>query len=249
VDSKGKVLVILHGWASSPERWRKVKRLIEKNSGWRVLAPSLPGFKTKLKKPWGLDGYVKWLKKWLDDQELKQVVLLGHSFGGRVAIKFAVKNPKRVERLILVDAAGIKDKRWLTRLKIGTFGWLANRFSFLKSLFPLSQIVRRFIYLALREKDYLSAEPVLRETMAQIIKEDLEPLLSEIKTPTLIIWGEKDRVTPLWMGETFKLKMKNATPHHRGCGARLKIIKGVGHSPHLEAPERLARVVIGWLKN
>jgi len=96
-----KTLIILHGWQSSKEKWQKVKENIESD---------LPGFKpeTQLKEPWSLDDYVDWLKDFSQTKE--KFFLMGHSFGGRVAIKFALRYPEKLYGLILVSAAGIKKK-------------------------------------------------------------------------------------------------------------------------------------------
>ena len=88
-----KTLIILHGWRSSKERWQNVKQNIE-SSGIKVIAPDIPGFKpeTALREPWNLDNYVEWFKGFLAEQRISgQFFLLGHSFGGRILIKFSVK--------------------------------------------------------------------------------------------------------------------------------------------------------------
>lgn len=239
-------IVILHGWNSNPERWQQTKRLLtNKNVG--VFIPALPGFgcelskfvscKLEIKKAWNLGDYCDWLRAWLKEKKLGKAILLGHSFGGRVAIKFTVEHPELVERLVLIGAAGIKDKRWQSRLKRGLFKIVAK---IGKRLVPggFGDALRRGLYFLIGERDYYLAKGLLRETMKRVIEEDLEPLLSEIKSPTLIIWGENDKLTPLWMGRKIK---------DRIADARFRVLKEIGHNLHLESPRQLAKTIRQWL--
>lgn len=196
--------------------------------GVKVSIPHLPGFGSRLNRPWDLNDYLSWLKRKIK----KKTILLGHSFGGRIALKFAAEYPTLVEKLILVDAAGVRDKRWPSRLKRAVFKKIACWGKRLKITG-----LRRWLYFLAGEKDYYRAQGCLRQTMAKIIEEDLEPLLTKIKVPVLIIWGRKDKVTPLWMAERIRLKVRNS---------KLKIIN-CSHSPHLQAPEKLAKIISQWL--
>jgi len=223
-----KKIVILHGWNSRPEKWEIVKRELE-NSRWQVWAPALPGFSHSLRRSWNLDDYVAWLTKWLREKKITRPWLLGHSFGGRIAIKLAVKNPRLLRGLILVDAAGIKDKSWRARFKRNFFKKLAR----IGRRWRHFNILRRLLYFLIREQDYYLASGFLRQTMSRIVAEDLEPLLEKISLPTLIIWGRQDSITPLWMARIMRAKIKKS---------RLKIIN-CGHSPHLQAPQKLARLI------
>lgn len=225
-----KTLIILHGWQSSKERWQKVKENIESEE-IEVIVPDLPGFKseTQLKEPWNLDNYVQWLKDF--SQEREKFFLLGYSFGGRVAIKFAVSYPEKLYGLILISAAGIKKEPRISKI-IPFF----KKFSFL----PGYQFLRKFFYrYLLRKTDYLLAQGALKETFKNILTEDLTPLLKEIKVPVLILWGEKDKITPLKDAKLMKNQIKFS---------QLEILPEIGHTLHLENPELLAQKVKEFLK-
>jgi len=229
-------IVILHGWNSNPERWQQTKRLlVNKNVG--VFIPALPGFGCELKKAWDLNDYCDWLRVWLKEKKLRKVILMGHSFGGRVAIKFTAEHPGLAEKLILIDAAGIKNNRWRARLKRGFFKVVAKNG---RKLIPsgFGNVLRRGLYFLTGERDYYLAKGLLRETMKRVIEEDLESLLSKIKVPTLVVWGENDKLTPLWMGREIRGKI---------VGARLEVLEEIGHSPHLESPKQLVKTVRQWL--
>ena len=238
-------IIILHGWDSSAKKWQAVKQGIEKQ-GIRVIVPDLPGFKqeTELKKPWNLDDYVEWFRKFSEEAcpEPARKFLLGHSFGGRIAIKFAAKYPERLKGLILVSSAGIKHKPSLINL-IFSSGVKKVKFIFLKipllkNLFP---VLRKIFYkYILRKTDYINAEkmPYLKETFKNIIQEDLFPYLSQIKIPTLIIWGEKDKITPVSDAYLMNKKIQNS---------KLEILKNIGHAPHLKTPEILAKKITNFI--
>ncbi|MBZ9572744.1 alpha/beta hydrolase [Patescibacteria group bacterium] len=235
-----KTLIILRGWQSSKGKWQEVKENIESDE-IEVIIPDLPGFKpeTELEKPWNLDDYTEWLKDFSQDRE--KFFLLGHSFGGRVGIKFAVKYPQKLYGLVLVSAAGVKKE---PRVSSKILGWGAKMVRTLKieempETKGLWQIFRKLFYrYILRKTDYLEVSGFLKDTIKNILKEDLTPLLKEIKVPVLILWGEKDKITPLSDATLMKKEIKFS---------ELQILKNIGHTPHLENPELLAQKVKEFL--
>ena len=232
-------IIILHGWGSSKEKWQTIKENLEKQ-GLKVIVPDLPGFKkeTELKKPWGLDDYLDWFTQ-LNNREDESFFLLGHSFGGRMAIKFAAKNPEKLKGLILVSAAGIIPKKCFMPNFISKMAKVGNKFSSLSFYSFFRKVFYRFI---LKRTDYIKAEkiPNLKETFKKIIAEDLTSYFSEIKTPTLIIWGEKDKMTPLSDAYLMNEKIPNS---------KLEILKNIGHSPHRETPKILAEKMTDFIKS
>jgi len=230
------VIVILHGWPSSSRSWERVKGLLEAD-GFSVFVPNLPGFGgTKPpKKNWGVSEYSEWVNKYIETINHSHIILLGHSFGGRVAIKMVAQNQTgRIFKLILVDAAGIR--HFNTREQAAS--WVAKRAKMFKSL-PGYGYLRWFFYrLILRKKDYFEARGIMREVLKRVIEEDLTPLLKDIKIPTLIIWGERDKMTPLEDGYLMSREIN---------GSSIKIIPQAGHAVNLERPEELTNIVINYL--
>lgn len=236
-----KTLIILHGWQSSKERWREVKENVENNE-IEVIVPDIPGFKpeTELKKPWNLDDYVEWLKDFSQDKE--KFFLLGHSFGGRVAIKFAIKYPQKLFGLILVSAAGIKKEPTLAGKILGRGAKTVKTLKIeeMPQAKVFWQIFRKLFYrYILRKTDYLEASGFLKDTIKNILAEDLTPLLGRIGIPTLIIWGEKDKITPLSNAYLMKKEIKFS---------ELQILSKIGHTPHWENPEFLAQKIKDFIR-
>ncbi len=222
-------LFILHGWGSSKEKWQRTKELIEKK-GIKVIVSEIPGLDTKISRPWNLSDYLNWFGN--ISREDSPFFLLGHSFGGRISIKFAAKNPERIKGLILVSAAGIKRKSSFLVHLVKIF----KKFSFLPGFSFFRKLFYRFI---LRKTDYIEASGNLKETFKKIIQEDVREYLSQIKVPTLIVWGKKDKITPLEDAYLMKREIKNS---------KLELLDNIGHSPYIEDPKILAEKIIDFIK-
>ncbi|OGZ23198.1 MAG: hypothetical protein A3A08_00895 [Candidatus Nealsonbacteria bacterium RIFCSPLOWO2_01_FULL_41_9] len=238
----GLPILILHGWGSCGENWAKVKELLE-TQGYKVIVPDLPGFGQSPIPAiiWNLDNYADWVKDFaeknnlgrLSGEQAEPFFLLGHSFGGSIGIKFAVKYPERLMGLILVSAGRISKRKPVKNF----FFLLAAKTG---KLFFRQRIFKRIIYRLAGSRDYLLARGgVMRETMKKVISEDLKPYLPKINVKTLIIWGDKDKVTPVADAYLIKKEIKNSV---------LEVIPNVGHRIRLEAPGILVEKVKEFIK-
>jgi pimeloyl-ACP methyl ester carboxylesterase len=246
IVGKGLPFLILHGWGGSSDSWIEVQNQISKQ-GFQVIVPDFPGFgkSPAPKDPWNVDSYVNWLNDFIIEinktrSELTEpIFLLGHSFGGRIAIKFAVKYPERVQNLILCSSAGIK-------LEVGPqqkiFYYLAKIGDYLFSQKPFRRFknrARNVFYQIIRRKDYLKANGVMKETIKNILGEDLLDYLPKVRNRTLILWGKLDKMIPVKYAYIMKEKIPNS---------QLIILPKVGHSPQLDIPEKLSQTLIQFLK-
>lgn len=222
-------IYILHGWAYSIEKWQPFVDLL-KEKGFEPVMLNVPGLTAPLDEIWDVDDYVNWLKKILEKENGK-VILLGHSNGGRIALSFASKYPEKVDRLILIDSAGIYHNELPIRIKRFAFGSLSKAGKKITNSAKLRKIFYRFV----REHDYEKANPTLRQTMRNLITYDSFPLLSKIKTPTTIIWGENDKVTP---ASDSKIMQKEI------AGATLHIIRDARHSPQFTHAQEVSEIVL-----
>ncbi len=231
-------ILILHGWGwpASVPQWVKVKELLEKQ-GHQVLLPDLPGFGNAPQppNPWAINDYVEWVNDFCEKNDLPQVFLVGHSFGGSVATKLSVKYPEKLKKLILVDSAGIRKKRFKKEVQKAVAHFL-NKFSFL----PFYGLTRKIAYrLLFRHSDYLLTEGVMKQTYLQVIGEDISDVFSQISVPTLLVWGGEDGITPLRHAHFINKSIR---------GSKLEIIPGVKHNPHKEAPEILTEKILNFIK-
>lgn len=238
VGGNGPSLLILHGWGGSSDSWRKVIEYLENK--FFVICPDFPGF-GKSETPgnvWDLNDYTNWLHKLTENLNLDSFFLLGHSFGGRVAIKFSIFWPQKIKTLLLCSPAGIKQKWGIKEKFIWILALIGNAIFAPKLMNRFKDKARHIFYKLIRNKDYAKANGTMREIMKKVIKEDLLPYLSEIKVKTFIIWGEKDNVVPAKDAYVFREKIKNSA---------LEILPKVRHSPHLESPEKLSEVIKRFL--
>lgn len=204
-------IVILHGWNLSGAHFSKTAKLLEKKE-FEVYMPDLPGFgKNKtLSKPYSLSDYASFVKSFLKKKDIKECILLGHSFGGRVALFIASEKPQIVQKLILTGVPGFLPT---TRGKVVFFLVLAKCGKAFFSVPPFSlfkKYARKFLYKAARAKDYYHAEGVLRQTFKKIVREDLEFYMKKTNCPTLLVWGENDKTTPVWIAKKMSETIKNS---------------------------------------
>ena len=228
---EGGCLLLLHGWGVDSREFEKLMNVF--SASYRVVAPDLPGFGTSGDPTgvWGVDEYAAWVVEFMDALKIDRATVLGHSFGGRLAIRIA-SDPAtagRIDRLILTGSAGLRHKRPLKgRLR----GWM---FRTLSKLFPglREKFARKFA-----SRDYLAASPLLRKCLVRVVNEDLAPRLPRIAPPTLLVWGRDDTETPVADGYT----MKSLIPD-----SRLEVLDGAGHFAFLNRPEEFARLMKEFL--
>lgn len=225
-------ILILHGWGSCAKNWSKVKGLLE-GRGYQILVPDLPGFgeNPPPTTAWNIDNYLEWVRGYCKKNNLSRIFLVGHSFGGSVAIKYAIKYPQDVEKLFLVAAAYLRRKTF----KIILFSVIAKIFKIF-SFLPFYFLSKRAFYkFIVRKSDYPYASGVMRESYLKIIKEDLSGLVSSIQASTIIIWGKNDDTTPVKNAYLLKEKVK---------GSKLVIIEGGDHDLERKAPVLLVEKII-----
>jgi pimeloyl-ACP methyl ester carboxylesterase len=217
------VRVFLHGWGSEATLFRKI---LEKCDNFVAL--DFPGFGGSEfpSKNWGVSEYAIFLNNFLTKLEIKNPLLIGHSFGGSVAIKYNVLFGG-VRKNILIGAAGIREKT----LKIKIYKIGAKIFK-LATLIPGLDLIRKKIRNDFYEKigslDYINSGK-LKESYKKIISENLSEDMKKIKTETVLIWGEDDAETLLADGKKINSLIKNS---------KLLMIKNAGHYVFLDQPEK-----------
>ncbi len=229
----GKPFLILHGWGSKSDTWQPVAELLAKEN-IKIIVPDLPGF-GKSQEPesaWSLDNYVDWLDEFSEQVPglQKGFYLLGHSFGGALAAKFSIEHNQKIEKLFLVAAAIVRQKTG-TKETISYAAKLLKKFSFV----PGYESLRKACYKFIVRSDYPSLSGVMKETYLKVISEDLSQKTFFIKVPTIIIWGDKDVLTPIGQAELISKKIE---------GSKLVVIPGGGHALQIKMPEALAEKIL-----
>ena len=228
IQGSGYPMLLLHGWGCSASTLSSIAKT-SVNSGYKCLSVDFPGFgaSDEPASVWGTEDYTKLLEAIVKEECVKNPVLLGHSFGGRVAIKYASRNNAR--SLILVDAAGIKPKRSLSYYRKVYSYKLLKYFVLMIMGKKKGNLYIDNIRKKRGSSDYALASPRMRQILSKVVNEDLKTLLPSIKSPTLLIWGENDTATPLSDAKT----MEKLIPD-----AGLVNLKGAGHYSFLDSPHQ-----------
>jgi pimeloyl-ACP methyl ester carboxylesterase len=233
----GPPVVILHGWGGSVETVRPIVQCLARDH--TAFAVDLPGF-GRTPQPtavWGVFEYARWVADFMDAVGCADAHFVGHSFGGRVAIGVAVRHPHRLNRLVLVDSAGIKPERtWRYHLRVR--GFKAGRA--LLGLAPVPrwrQAALDSLRRAFGSTDYRDAG-TMRESFVRVVNEDLRGLLPSIQAPCMLIWGENDPDVPVSDGRI----MAREIP-----GARLHVLPGAGHFSYLDRLPQFCQLVRDFL--
>jgi pimeloyl-ACP methyl ester carboxylesterase len=232
---RGKPLLLLHGWGTSLDAFADLTR--DLGRFFRVTAFDFPGHgHSELPSAtWTVDDFVGLTLELMADLGVERPSIIAHSFGGRVAIKLAAARPEAVNRLVLVDSAGVPPQRTVGRVVRRAASRFANAAG--RRLGQPGQAIRRAIVRRIASPDYLNAGP-LRDTFLAIVKEDLRPDLRRIACPTLLVWGEADEDTPLSDARTMARLIPNA---------RLLVLKNAGHFSYLDQYGRFRLAVMPFL--
>lgn len=237
---EGETVLMLHGWGSRASLFEELIDLCSKK--YHVLAPDLPGFggTEEPSEPWDVKKYAEYVLAFLKPYSPKSVILIGHSFGGRVIFKLSeMILPFKISKIILMDTAGIKPKKTLKE-KVSLYTYKAGRW--IMSLPPMKALWPDAVENMRKKRgslDYNAASPIMRQTLVKVVNEDFRHVLPSIKAPALLIWGTADAATPIRDAEL----MEKLIPD-----AGLVRVEGAGHYSFLEAPEFVGRVVASFLK-
>jgi len=217
-DPHGAV-VFLHGWGSQAADLKGIF-----SQCVNAVAIDLPGFgkSEKPRKPWTTRDYAEFLGIFLEKQDITDPILVGHSFGGSIIIKYCSTHPQ-VKKIILIGSAGIRNKPLrLVFYKIG-----ATMFNLIFSLPILKTFkmrMRKKFYASIGSEDYLHAGE-MKETFQNIIDEDLRKDMKKVTAEALLIWGEDDTETPLAIAREMSVLLPKA---------RLFTIPGADHYAFLD---------------
>ncbi len=231
IIGEGRPFLILHGWGSNSKKWQKVGELLV-GKGLKVIIPDLPGFGESQKPTisWNLDDYCSFVEEFVKFLNFEKFYLLGHSFGGALAVKFSLKFPEKIEKLFLVGAACFRKQTFRKKI-LYLISKIFRVFSFITFL-------RKAFYRFLVKSDYLSTEGVMKNSYLKIIKEDLSDILSLVQVPTLIICGDNDSITPVKDARLINKKIKNS---------RLEVLPKANHDVNSKCSDKLAETIIKFL--
>lgn len=253
VQSDSVPLILLHGMSSSLNTWDSVVFYLANHR--RVISLDLPGFGLTGPSPenmYNFDYYNKFIDSFTRRLQLAKFTLVGNSMGGSIAWNYALFNPAVVDKLVLIDAVGYPKRGESGSLgfKIASTPVINNILLFVtpkalvrKSLetiyFDQSRVtdaqVERFHDMAIREGNRAAALLIFKGSFGTF---QFKGKIKEIKTPTLVLWGEKDNLISVENAYQFNQDIK---------GSKLEVYPNVGHVPMEEVPERVAKSILDFI--
>ncbi|HEX7187730.1 MAG TPA: alpha/beta fold hydrolase [Actinomycetes bacterium] len=258
-SGEGPAVLFIHGLLGSHRNWAHLVDTLDQDH--RVLAPDLFGHGASAK-PMGdysLGAHAATLRDLLDRLGIDRVTLVGHSLGGGIALQFCYLFPERLERLVLVSSGGLgravspllrsatlPGAEWV--LPLVASGWVRGRAQALgrmvakvgwRASSELTEAWNGFASLSdadSRRAFLATTRSVIDPGGQTVTAHDHLPMSVEI--PTLIVWGTRDRMIPVWHA---------TTAHQAIVGSRVELFEGAGHFPHLDDPERFAKVLADFI--
>ena len=220
-------LVILPGWREKTESFNSLINILKDE--FEIFVVPLPGFQEKLEKPYTFEDYLNYLEEKLKNFE--NFYLMGHSFGGALAMLYSLKNPQKIKKLILYNAAILRVKKFTQKL----ISFFVNILKPFEKLFPekISFFLKKAFYrFIVGSYDYFLVDENLKKTFINI-NQDLREKAKELNIKTVLLWGKNDKITPLKHALVLKSLIKDC---------ELITLDG-GHSPHKENPEKFAEIL------
>lgn len=227
VMGEGKPLLLLHGWGACINAMAPIWMFFKEK--YKVYILDFPGESGKSEipeKPWGVPEYSELVRSFMTKLNIEKPDVIAHSFGGRVAIYLSSRYKNLFNKIVLTDAAGIKPKttlkKWMKKMLFKCGKSAIKTFTFGEK--------RNTLMIKYRDKhsstDYKALKSdVMKETFKKVISLDLSDKLKDITNPTLLVWGENDTDTPLYMAEKMKKEISD-------CG--LVVLKGAGHFSYID---------------
>ncbi|MCI8347285.1 MAG: alpha/beta hydrolase [Bacilli bacterium] len=183
---EGKDIILLHGWGQNIQMMNPLGDPLSKK--YRVTILDFPGFgeSGEPKEAWSIYDYALLVEFIIQQLNIKKPIIMGHSFGGRVAIKYSADHP--IEKLILFGSPCIRRNQ--------TFSVKVRILKSLKKL-PGMDILGEKMKKYIGSRDYKAASPIMRQILVNTVNEDLSNEARRIEEPTLLVWGDHDTEAPL----------------------------------------------------
>ncbi len=183
---EGKDILLLHGWGQNIEMMKFIgDRLADR---FRITILDFPGFGESDEPtiPWTLSDYSLLIERLVQELKIKKPIIMGHSFGGRVAIRYSANHP--IEKLVLFGSPCVRLQQ-----KLPLSVRILKKLKTLPGLDAFGEKMKKYI----GSRDYKAASPIMRQTLVQVVNEDLSEFAKKIEEPTLLIWGDQDTEAPV----------------------------------------------------
>tara|TARA_B100000963_G_scaffold326201_1_gene313068 strand:- start:13373 stop:14122 length:750 start_codon:yes stop_codon:yes gene_type:complete len=232
---EGEVIVLLHGLMGGLSNFKDVINFFSLKS-YKVIIPELPIYSLPLKET-TVTAFSDFLEEFIKYKNLSKVTLLGNSLGGHIGLIYSNKNPNFVKSLILTGSSGLyENSMGESYPKRENYNYIKRKTEevFYNPEVATKEIVDE-VFETVNNRDKLVRTLAIAKSA---IRHNMSDELPNIKTPTLLIWGENDLVTPPEVAREFESLLPNS---------ELKWIKKCGHAPMMEYPNEFNRILFNWL--
>lgn len=207
-------VLCLHGWGCSTQHFALIAADLARDYHVTVMDFPAHGKSGRPPEPWGVMQFAGCTREVMEQLHITPCDVIAHSFGARVALYLAAHWPGLIRRMVITGGAGLKKEPSAEQKKRSEAYQQKKKLLQGLSRVPLMSGVAQKSMDALRKKygsaDYNALDEEMRKTFVRVISEDLRPLLPQVQAPTLLVWGENDQDTPLWMGKTMEREIPDA---------------------------------------
>lgn len=240
--SDNKSILLLHGLGGSLERWSKVIPFFSNN--YRLIIPDIVGFgySDKPHVEYSIEFFIKFIENFIQALNIDNLYIIGSSFGGLLALEFAIKFPKKVNKLVLLSPAGMMNRvtptlnLYISAALYPTFYNVAT--AYYEMVYDPRSVTEASIRDFINRMSLNNAKYAFMSTLISLKNNpDLKDRL-KINIPTLLIWGKDDQLMPLKYAKDFKIP-----------NSKLVIFNNCGHYPHVEKVEEFNKTVFQFLNN
>lgn len=239
----GSRVLLLHGWGCDGSLMRPVAEALKAEH--RVMIIDFPGHgkSDRPPEPWGVPEYGEHLKEFLNEKGFTPCAVIAHSFGCRVAAWLAAEYTELFTKMIFTGAAGIRPRQTEESKKKAAHYQKLKKANETIRKFPVLRRTADRLQEKLRRKygsaDYNRLDEEMRKTFVKVISQDLTDLYANIRQSTLLIWGDRDTETPLWMGREMEKRIPDSA---------LILLEGGTHFAYLEQNNRFNTIATTFLK-
>ncbi|RDV14128.1 alpha/beta hydrolase [Pontibacter diazotrophicus] len=235
-EGEGEVLLLLHGLFGALSNWNGVVDHFSKN--YRVVIPLMPIYEMALHKA-GVPGLTSFVEDFVKLKKLKDLTVLGNSLGGHVGLAYTLKNADMVQRLVLTGSSGLfEDSMGGSFPKRGNYQYVQERvgYTFYDPKTATKELVDEVFSITNSNAKCLRIIAIAKSAQRHNMAKDI----TNIKVPTLLIWGLNDTITPPLVGHEFNRLIENS---------ELYFIDKCGHAPMMEHPEKFNSILEKYLVN
>ncbi|MFN5556751.1 MAG: alpha/beta fold hydrolase [Chryseotalea sp.] len=233
-EGSGPVILLLHGLFGALSNWEGVTNRF--SGKYRVVIPMLPIYEMPIKEA-GIDGLRKFVEEFVQAMSLKDLVIMGNSLGGHIALAYTLKNPDKVKKLILTGSSGLfEDSMGGSYPKRGNYDYIKERVAY--TFYDPSVATKELVDEVFETTNSIPKCMRIVAIAKSAQRHNMATDIPNIKIPTFLVWGLNDTITPPMVAHEFNRLIPNST---------LRFIDKCCHAPMMEHPETFNELVEDFL--